>query len=489
MKQLKFKSLTMRIWMTFTAVILIIICSISFIYFVAYKRIDENAKIQDLKVAHDMLLKNNDYNQPLSRFDEMRNLKGSDYFIVNVDNDNKVHIINVNKGQRIDNNIPKSVPQEIPKNSPSAPNDQPKDMLNIFHLQPPPILNENDRMLMADSIQEDNIYEKQLKKTFSNAKYIFIVSSIKYGETGKSYLVSYAPETQDNGLLYMVIAIGIVFIGIGFVTAKVVAGRISKPLKELEAYTIKIAHKDWKEPIKVKNDDEIGRLAEAMNRMQNELKHADDEERSFLQSISHDLKTPVMVIMSHAEAIIDGVYIDSIEKTAEIIRDEAISLQKKIKQILYLNTLDYVLENNDEIESIDLYDFLLHITSRFEVINSDIEWDLDIDKIIIDGNIDKLQVCIENILDNGLRYAEKKICVSLKKKDSFAVLEIYNDGPNIKKENLGHIFDNLYKDKTGNFGLGLAISKKIIDFYDGKIEAINRDKGVSFIIKYPLKEL
>ena len=46
--------------------------------------------------------------------------------------------------------------------------------------------------------------------------------------------------------------------------------------------------------------------------------------------------------------LIDGVYVESVEKNAEIIRDEALSLEKKVKQMLYLNTLDYVLENNFE---------------------------------------------------------------------------------------------------------------------------------------------
>lgn len=488
MKHLKFRSLTMTIWMTFTVIILIIICSISFVYLFAYKRIDENNKIQDLKVAHNMLLKNIANDQPMNRFDEMRNLMGSGYYIVNVGEDNKVHMVNPMNKQVIDinpNEPPRELPKELQKNTEI---DTPNSLFDIFRYQPPhiPMLKESEKIILAESIKGESLNEKQLKKTLNNGEYIFIISSISYGDTGKYYLISYAPELKDNNLIYMVIFIGVIFITIGFVAAKVVAGRISKPLKELEKYTVRIAHKDWKEPIEVKSDDEIGRLAEAMNRMRNELKHADEEEKSFLQSISHDLKTPVMVIMSHAEAIIDGVYIDSIEKTAEIIRDEAISLQKKIKQILYLNTLDYVLENNDESEQIDLNSFLLHIISRFEVVNSEIEWELDIDKIIIDGNIDKLQVCIENILDNGLRYAEQKICVSLKEQNSFAVLEIYNDGPNIKKENLGHIFDNLYKDKTGNFGLGLAISKKIIDFYKGEIEAVNREKGVSFIIRYPI---
>jgi two-component system sensor histidine kinase CssS len=66
------------------------------------------------------------------------------------------------------------------------------------------------------------------------------------------------------------------------------------------------------------------------------------------------------------------------------------------------------------------------------------------------------------------------------------VLKIYNDGPNIDADHINNIFDNFYKDKTGNFGLGLAISKKIIDFYKGEIKAENNSIGVTFTIKYPL---
>lgn len=76
--------------------------------------------------------------------------------------------------------------------------------------------------------------------------------------------------------------------------------------------------------------------------------------------------------------------------------------------MLYLDTLDYVLENNSENSDIDMKEFMLHIINRFELVNSKIEWDLDMDELIITGNSDKLQVAIENVLDNGLRYAEKK---------------------------------------------------------------------------------
>lgn len=455
LKKIKFKSLTMRIWTTFTLIILIIICGITVLYWGTYRKIDESAKTHDLKVAHDVLLKSNNYSGPPNRFDELKNLRDSDYFIYNINDKNESKIININR------------------NVPPIPAPMHVDEMAI-------------KRWMVDFIKGDNLYEKEFKGDYRGIRFLFIVSSINYGENGKSYLVTYLPNREENGLLGTVIIIGLIFIAIGFLTAKIVAGYISKPLRELEGYTLKIAHKDWKEPITVKSEDEIGRLAESMNDMQRELKRADEEEKMFLQSISHDLKTPVMVIMSHAEAIIDGVYIGSLEKTAEIIKDEAINLEKKIKQMLYLNTLDYVLENSNENTNINLNELILSTVNRFEIIKSSINWELNIENISIIGNADKIKVSIENILDNALRYAESKISISLKQELEFVELTIYNDGPNIDKKHIEHIFKNFYKDKTGNFGLGLAISKRIIDYYKGEIKAINMDKGVSFIIKYPL---
>lgn len=465
MMKLKFKSLTMRIWTTFTIVILIIIMGISLFYLLAYRNYDANSKIQDLKVTHGMMVNSNSYYDQSNKFNEMRNLKGIDYFIVKIDSNNNKIITGKNK-----------------KNIDQAPNGE--------GTLPPPMINVEGmdvKNWMSSYITGSEMSSVQFAQSYKNMKYIFVISSINDPTgAGNAYLVTYVPMVQDNDILYFMMIIGILFIAIGFITAKVVANRISKPLKELEEYTIRIAHKDWKQPIVVENEDEIGRLANSMNMMQEELKHADKEEKMFMQSISHDLKTPVMVIMSHAEAIVEGVYVESVEKNAEIIRDEAIRLQKKINHLLYLNTLSYVLENNSDNGKVNLKSLLIHIVDRFETVNNKIHWDIDIDDLSTFGNLDKIQVAVENIVDNGLRYANETIKISLRKSGNFAEIEIFNDGPNIKPESINRIFDNFYKDKTGNFGLGLAISKKITDFYKGEISAVNREKGVSFIIKYPI---
>jgi len=117
---------------------------------------------------------------------------------------------------------------------------------------------------------------------------------------------------------------------------------------------------------------------------------------------------------------------------------------------------------------------------------------LDVESIQIRGSEENLTVALENILENAIRFAKSKISISVKKnKDPanggiFAHIEVFNDGDPITPENLDKIFHSLYKDKNGNFGIGLAITKKIIAFFGGSVYAKNRENGVSFIINYPL---
>jgi len=116
----KFKSLTMRIWTTFTIIILIIIFSISFFYLVAFRTINEKARIQDLKVSHDFLVKEKNFTVP-NRFDEIKNLRGSDYYIINVDNNNDTKIININKGHGLPPNASNSSNTINTPNDPNSP--------------------------------------------------------------------------------------------------------------------------------------------------------------------------------------------------------------------------------------------------------------------------------------------------------------------------------------------------------------------------------
>ncbi|MEI7027539.1 sensor histidine kinase [Paenibacillus sp. y28] len=323
-----------------------------------------------------------------------------------------------------------------------------------------------------------------IKETINRKAYFIRISPV--GES--RYLVSYTiPSERENLLKIVIMALLVTLFSLPI--SKLIANNIAKPLKQLEEYTKRLANKEWDSELEIRSEDEIGRLAKAMKEMKEALQIADEEERKFLQSVSHDLKTPVMVIMGYAQEIIDGMYEGTPEASALIIKNEAARLERKIKQILYLNTLDYVLDNERDYEEIYLDKLLKYLVTNFQAVNSELLWSLTLNakQAVVLGSQDRIRVSIENVLENQLRFARKTIEVVLMDTGLFWRIEISNDGPFISEKDIDHIFKSFFKGHNGNFGLGLSISSKIIQFYGGSIEVQNRNGQVCFIITYPKK--
>jgi two-component system sensor histidine kinase CssS len=436
---MKFKSLTMRIWFIISVIVFIIVLIISLAFTFILKGKDEDKAMHVMQLTHQLVLnavKENQFNQDINDF---AHHDGTNHFIY----DKKKKQITFISGDK------KHADPALMKKIGNA------------------IQNSDDQFM---------------QETFNNQSYLIETSLVN----DQSFLISYQPLNEKQNLP-QTFEIGALVILLSLPLSKVIANNIAKPLKLLEGYTKRIANKEWDQDLEIKSEDEIGRLAIAMKDMKEALKLADEEEKKFLQSISHDLKTPVMVIMSYAQAIIDGMYEDSADEPAAIIKNEAIRLEKKIKQVLYLNTLDYVLDNDKEKEDVYLDKLLPYLISNFQAVNADLSWDLNIEakQAVMLGNPDRIRVSIENILENQLRYAKNIIQVSLKEAGSSWVIEIRNDGPLISEKDLNQIFKSLYKGEKGNFGLGLSISQKIVNFYHGSIKVENQNGQVCFTICYP----
>lgn len=438
-----FKSISERIWVTFSITIAIIIFSISLIYAYSYFYLTVINQKSDLLTIHHILTERT-FDEKID-FDQLKNLKESSHFIFK---DDKIVLMNTTNKQ-------------------------------------PEILTDEDFFVQREIIKltdGNNVKDKFIDTKIKGIRHLIFATSLQDG-----YFVSYMPIYRDNKIITWIILLGLVIlIGVAFVTL-FISNSLTKPLKELEKFTESIGKKDFSNTIEIKSNDEIGHLAQSMIKMQNDLKKVDIEEKKFLQSISHDLKTPVAVIIAHADSILDGIYVDSVENTAEIIKQEAILLNKKIKKLLYFNTLDFTLQNEKDIEKINLKELLYSIVSRFQFLNPNLQWNLSLNDAFLIGNYDNLSVSIENILDNAIRYAKSQINISLTNHGNKIYLNIFNDGEQIKQDAIDKIFNNLYKDKKGNFGLGLAISKKIINYYNGQISVQNIKNGVNFNIIFATK--
>ena len=301
----------------------------------------------------------------------------------------------------------------------------------------------------------------------------------------------YTRVLLENGFVMrecdLMFAVCGVFIIVNFIMALVTKKSFSRPMGLLQKHMNRISKKEWCPPLDVRRSDEIGQLAESINSMQASLKRADQQEKDFFHNISHDLKTPAMVIMSHADAIIDDIHVESPEATAQVIKDEARRLTKMINQLLYYGTLDHVLETGVSTTVLDFDKLVMNIVGKFETLGSHLTCDdSHIERMQIRTNDHKLTVAIENIWDNAIRHAQTRVSVTLRRIRNTARLEIFNDGKQVSPDSLEKFFDNMYKGEKGGFGLGLPITKKIITFFGGKVWAENRENGIVFIIEYPV---
>jgi len=226
-------------------------------------------------------------------------------------------------------------------------------------------------------------------------------------------------------------------------------------------------------------DDELRTLDTATQNMRIYLKEQEEYKNQMYQNISHDFKTPITVMKSYIEAAYDGI--ETKEKTFEVISEQLNKLEIKVHSLLYLNKLNYFQDRKDNLkEQYDVSKIIYSAVDKFKMSRPDVEFVLDIDKkdTVFRGSADMWEAIIDNILNNFMRYAKKKVKITIKNKK----IILYNDGQNIDQNVLNNIFTPYEKGVKGVFGLGLSIVKKTLHFLNYDISIENLKNGVKFTI-------
>lgn len=306
---------------------------------------------------------------------------------------------------------------------------------------------------------------------------------VDWDKSGNSAMVFLTSTQKDYKFQIEILVIIVSLLVISFFTSRIVAKRIAKPIQELEVFAEEVSKRNWTASVPKTNPDEIGLLAEGLERMRDSLKIAEERDRRFLQSTSHDLKTPVMIIKGYAQAILDGIDVNSEESAAEVIKTEAERLERRIIQLLRLNTLGHSLEYYENREIVRIDRVIKSLVSKFIIVRPDLNWKLDLKELEINGDPEALLIAFENIIENQLRYAESSVSIVINTNGK-GEIKISNDGPIFEVQDPMELFDPYKKDKEGKFGLGLAIVRQVIQSHKGTITAYNTEKGVEFNISF-----
>ncbi|WP_105615556.1 sensor histidine kinase [Vallitalea okinawensis] len=342
----------------------------------------------------------------------------------------------------------------------------------FHHLLEDQILNKISNLIVKDT---DKHTQGKISHSFSDYYYYSVLSD-------NNTITVYVLKTNDSILDFfiMLILIG-VLLSFLFIISRNAAKKIAAPIQELKGFATEIASKNWDYSIELSDTVEVNDLIYGLKEMSKSLKEADNREREFLQSVSHDLKTPVMIIKGYIEAVKDGKYNTEDIEFLNIITDESNRLERKIIQLLRLNALDHVQRDKSTWEEVSIDRMIKNLVKKYKIICPNINWQLNLQQLEIIGDVESLLVAFENILDNQIRFAKKQIKIHISNKNEII---ISNDGPLISIENPEDLFESHTKDKQGNFGLGLAIVKRVIRIHDGDIHVSNSENGVEFSILF-----
>ncbi|MXQ50257.1 HAMP domain-containing protein [Salinicoccus hispanicus] len=221
----------------------------------------------------------------------------------------------------------------------------------------------------------------------------------------------------------------------------------------------------------------------------------------FIANVSHELKTPMVMLSGYSEALLDDIVTDpaEIKEMIGIIKDESDRMNTMVNELITIARMD---SRSDffHIEKNDFGQLLDKLASRFrhEMSDNGIKFAINAnnDDMVFDFDYDKLSQVFTNLLDNAIRYTSEGdyITINVDRTERYFVINVTDTGTGIRTEHQKRIFERFYKVDESRTrgqhgtGLGLYIVKSIIHRHNGSIELDSTfGKGTTFRITLPKK--
>jgi two-component system sensor histidine kinase BaeS len=255
--------------------------------------------------------------------------------------------------------------------------------------------------------------------------------------------------------------------------AFLLARRIARPVGRVAQASRELARGEHPDPVPVEGGTELATLASAFNDLAVQLAKAREAERSFLLSVSHELKTPLTAIRGYAEAVEDGA-IDAREAAATVAQ-EAARLERLVKDLLDLarmNKTDFSVRNS-EIDLVEVAeDVLRRYQQQADAFGVTLRTDGDGPAPAL-ADADRVLQVVSNLVENALRLTpaggEVRIFTAP------GALRVEDTGPGLGEEERAHAFERFYlherygRERPVGTGLGLAIVKELTEAMGGSV--------------------
>ena len=347
---------------------------------------------------------------------------------------------------------------------------------------PPNAENTIKKALAGETTTTENFNE------YLNENSITVAVPIKNGKIIEGAVLLHSPvkymsSALKSGIYTLIFSI-LAALAIASISAIWLSISFTRPLNKIRNATLKLAQGDYEVTTDVDQGDEIGELAESIDKLAVQLdKSSKESERfekmrqNFIANISHELRTPITVIRGSMEAICDGIISDpeQLKEYNRQILSDSIHLQRLVNDLIDLTKLqntDFSIDKsiidlseivNDAVRSMKQISTKKNIKINFfgNKVNQKME------NYLFTGDYQRIRQMIIIILDNAIKFSSEnqKIDIYLRKVNKKYELKICDYGKGIDPENIGEIFNRYHKSNTeenkNGMGLGLAIAKEI----------------------------
>lgn len=273
--------------------------------------------------------------------------------------------------------------------------------------------------------------------------------------------------------------------------------RFTAPIHAVQEVTARIAAGDLdaRVPAPPGADPELDALAASVNSMTEGLGRAQAAERLFLQSVSHDLRTPLTSIRGFAEAIEDGATADAVA-AAGVIASEARRLERLVGDLLALATVE-ARRFTLQMGPVDLDVSLPATVAGFAPAAAELGLALQMEPTgsgcVVMADPDRLAQVTANLVENALRYATHIVRVGARRSGDRVEIRVGDDGPGIAPEVLPRVFDRLFvarsrPDRPIGSGLGLSIVSGLVTAMGGDVRAespLGPAGGTAMVVSLP----
>ena len=239
---------------------------------------------------------------------------------------------------------------------------------------------------------------------------------------------------------------------------------------------------------------EVNSLAASFNAAQGKLEEDLRREQELTRAVAHELKTPLAVLRSHAEALLEDIDPAKRERYLAIIMEESDRMDALVKELLDLSRMEAGAERL-RLGDVDMEALVGRVFARLErpLAEKGCRLTLELEAVRLRGDGEKLERAVTNYAANSLRHCAPggEVRVKLSRLEGVARLTVENDGENVPDADLPRLFDTFFRGDaarsrdSGGAGLGLAIVRGVAALHGGSCGAENLPGGVRFGLELP----